>query len=185
MYIYEDCKNLSTKHVFDKRVTKYEQNYNIGVGYAGTGDVFLKLAISMNDFFIQFEYRHDETHEWISYSTPFIKTEQPLGGYRYWFICPVTNNPASKLYLTPYDERFVSCKAYPLRYKAQVLSKHKRRLLRIGKAQEKLDAALEENRSAKTIEALKQKLEAIHLQCVDETTKDINKLVQRINKKRQ
>jgi hypothetical protein len=49
-------------------------------------------------------------------------TDQPFGGERMWFICPITGQKAQKLYLPPNGMQFASVTGHNLAYASQNVS---------------------------------------------------------------
>lgn len=55
----------------------------------------------------------------MSLSIGVVSTPQPFGGRRWWFLCPVTGDRATKLYLPPGGDRFASRQAWMLAYRSR------------------------------------------------------------------
>lgn len=55
----------------------------------------------------------------------------PLGGTRWWFVCPMRGCRVAKLYLPPWSDRLGSRDAHGLSYPDQRLSRFDRRLARV------------------------------------------------------
>jgi hypothetical protein len=79
--------------------------------------------------------RH-ESYYWIQLQT----TPQPLGGRRWWFVCPRTGKRAAKLHLPDGAFTFASRQAYRLTYACQREPAHYRALRRAFKLRGKLGA---------------------------------------------
>lgn len=80
-----------------------------------------------------------ETHlsdYWIQLET----TSQPLGGRRWWFLCPKLGTRAAKLYLPPDALMFASRKAHRLAYRSQRETPQDRALSRAFKLRHRLGA---------------------------------------------
>jgi hypothetical protein len=77
-----------------------------------------------------------ESDYWIQLTT----TPQPLGGRRWWFVCPRTGRRAAKLYLPNGAFTFASRQAYGLAYRCQREQSHDRALRRAFKLRGKLGA---------------------------------------------
>jgi hypothetical protein len=77
--------------------------------------------------------RHESDY-WIELTT----TPQPLGGRRWWLICPRTGRRAAKLYLPNGAFNFASRQAYGLAYPCQREQPHDRALRRAFKLRGKL-----------------------------------------------
>jgi hypothetical protein len=80
------------------------------------------------------EKRHSD--DWIELAT----TPQPLGGRRWWFVCPRTGQRVSKLYLPPSAFTFASRRAYGLAYKSQRKAPYDRAISRAFKLRHRLGA---------------------------------------------
>lgn len=56
----------------------------------------------------------------LDYTIRLVPTPQPLGGRRWWFICPVTGTRCAKLYMPPGSTKFAARRAYRrLAYRSQ------------------------------------------------------------------
>ena len=55
----------------------------------------------------------------VSLSIGLVSTPQPLGGRRWWWVCPVTGRRAAKLFKPPGGDRFASRQAWGLAYRSQ------------------------------------------------------------------
>lgn len=65
-------------------------------------------------------YPNDGADDPIEYAVPLTWTVPRFGGLRWWFRCPATWRRCAKLYLPNGGRRFLSRKAYRLRYASQV-----------------------------------------------------------------
>jgi hypothetical protein len=79
--------------------------------------------------------KHDSDY-WIQLET----TPQPLGGRRWWFVCPRTGRRATKLYLPNGALTFASRQAYRLAYRSQRETPYDRALRRAFKLRDQLGA---------------------------------------------
>ena len=64
------------------------------------------------------DYWTDRLHQ-IETTISLVATAQPLGGHRWWFVCPKTGRHVTKLYLPLGALRFSSRHAYRLAYQSQ------------------------------------------------------------------
>ncbi len=64
------------------------------------------------------DYWTDRLHQ-IETTISLVATAQPLGGHRWWFVCPRTGRHVTKLYLPLGALRFSSRHAYRLAYQSQ------------------------------------------------------------------
>jgi len=74
--------------------------------------------------------------DWIE----LITKPQPLGGRRWWFVCPRTGQRVSKLYLPPGAFTFASRRAHRLAYKSQRKAPYDRAITRAFKLHHRLGA---------------------------------------------
>ena len=73
-----------------------------------------------NDPKIEFEhYTNDSPEELIRYEVSIVDSFPPLGGRRWWWVCPRTYRRAYKLFLPNGGRKFWSRKAYRLGYACQ------------------------------------------------------------------
>src|SRR5829696_327817 len=77
-----------------------------------------------------------ELQQWIELEAK----PQPLGGRRWWFICPRRSHFVSKLHMAPGTAEFASQRAYRLAYRSQRQSPRDRAISRAWKARERLTA---------------------------------------------
>ncbi len=69
-----------------------------------------------------------------------VTTPQPLGGRRWWFLCPRTGDLVSKLFLPSGASAFASRKAYRLAYRSQRQSPFDRAISQAFKRRQRLGA---------------------------------------------
>lgn len=89
-----------------------------------TGEVVSSISYTCKTLYtdhdyINLRYTFTDSNEGINYDIKLVKTYPHYGGVRYWFICPVTGKRVAKLYLTPYDGRFISRHVHKLLYASQ------------------------------------------------------------------
>ena len=83
------------------------------------------------------DYWTDRLHQ-IETTISLVATAQPLGGHRWWFVCPRTGRHVTKLYLPLGALRFSSRHAYRLAYQSQRESPSGRALHRAFKLRRRL-----------------------------------------------
>ena len=73
-----------------------------------------------NDPSIEFEhYTYDSPDELIRYNVPVTDSEPPMGGQRWYWLCPRTYKTSYKLFLPNGGRQFLSRSAYRLGYACQ------------------------------------------------------------------
>jgi len=83
---------------------------------------WLRLKYAMADYWTGEEVEIDDKI--------FLATTRPLGGLRWWFVCPHLNRRVRKLYLPLGGRHFWSRRAYRLAYASQRETKYDRALRR-------------------------------------------------------
>lgn len=87
------------------------------------GELAVELGIdTRNPGSAMIEARHitrDSERQEISYAVRLTTTRPPLGGLRWWFICPATGGLCAKLFLPLGGRRFLSRAGYRLGYACQ------------------------------------------------------------------
>jgi hypothetical protein len=95
-----------------------------------------------SEAFLHLSYIAPQTSAEMDYKISLDHTRAYFGGYRTWFVCPVTGNRAAKLYLDPQNERFVSHRAIDALYESQLNSDYDRALAMKNKVAAKLELCL-------------------------------------------
>jgi hypothetical protein len=88
-------------------------------GYTGERIGWISYFANLDELRGRMRLTHGSGHLARDYWVDLTTTEQPLGGRRWWFICPVTGRRVRKLYLPPGAITFASRQAYRLGYCSQ------------------------------------------------------------------
>lgn len=96
----------------------------------------------MNDPHIRLEYMLTNQDIKMDYVVKLSRSKQKLGGYRWWFICPVSGRRVAKLYL-PYGARYFAARqVYNLKYESQSEDYRHRHLRKLWKVKDKIGGEL-------------------------------------------
>ena len=73
--------------------------------------------LDLDHAFVRFRYSANGTP--MDYRVWLRRTPCRFGGFRWWWICPRTGHPATKLYLPPGAKTFASRRAYRMAYRSE------------------------------------------------------------------